>query len=230
MPRQLAFNLPNGVALGRGDFYVSDANRAALEAVENWRDWPGGKLVLTGPEGAGKTHLAHVFADLTGAEIIAPDALTQADPAALAGRNLVLEDLDRAAGDGAAEAAAFHLHNLILAEGGRLLITGRDAPGRWGLTLPDLASRVAGATMHRLAMPDEALMMALLMKLFADRQIAASPSLIAYLAPRIERSFQAAQEVVATLDAQALAEGVPLGRTLARRVLEARDAPGLDLT
>lgn len=218
MARQMTFDLPLRPARGRGDFFVSGSNYAALAAVEGWQSWPARKLLLTGPEGAGKTHLAHVWAGLAEARVIAAGDIAGVDPARLAGRNVALEDADRLAGDAGAEAAAFHLHNLVLAEGGSLLITAREMPQHWGLDLPDLLSRMQGAPAMALATPDEALLAAVLVKLFADRQIPASATLITFLTRRIERSFAAAQAVVAELDQIALAEHRPVTHKLAERL------------
>lgn len=227
MPRQLTFDLPLREARARGDFFVSASNAAALDALDGWQDWPGGKMVLIGPAGAGKSHLAQVWADMAGAEIIAAPDLATLDPGRYAGRRVALDGADRIAGDDAAERAAFHLHNLVLAEGGRLLVTARSAPLRWGLTLPDLASRMQGSASVAIAAPDEPLLAALLVKLFADRQLDVPPALIPWLTARIDRSFAAARDIVARLDAAALAEGKPVSQSLARRLLEADAAPRL---
>lgn len=220
MARQLALDLPHREARGRGDFFVSDSNRAALHAIDGWRDWPDHKLVLVGPEGAGKSHLVQVWSELSGAVVVGAEALAGTDPAALAGRNVALEDADELAGDRAGEEALFHLHNLVLAEGGHLLVTARETPGRWGIALPDLDSRMKGAGLVRIDPPDEALLTAVIVKLFADRQIDVSPELVHYLVPRIDRSFAAAHDTVARLDAAALAEGRPVTRRFAARVLD----------
>jgi chromosomal replication initiation ATPase DnaA len=218
MARQMAFDLPLRPARGRGDFFVSGSNYTALAAIEGWRGWPDRKLLLTGPEGAGKSHLVQVWAELADARVIEAGAIARTDPATLAGRNVALEDAERLAGDAGAEAAAFHLHNLVLAEGGSLLITARTPPARWGLGLPDLLSRMQGVPVVALAPPDEALLSAVLVKLFTDRQVAAPANLVAYLTSRIERSFSAAQAVVAELDRIALAERRPVTRDLAKRL------------
>lgn len=220
MPRQLIFDLPLREARGRGDFFVSESNAAALAAVDGWQGWPGRKLLLTGPEGAGKSHLVQVWAESAGAQVLAAEGLSGLELAPFAGRNVALEDADRIAGDDAAERAAFHLHNLVLAEDGHLLVTASAPPARWGLALPDLASRMQGTAAVAIAPPDEALLSAVLVKLFADRQIDPPETLIRYLVPRIDRSFAAAREIVAALDAAALSEGKPLGIKLAAEHLE----------
>ena len=142
MARQLAFDLPARPALGRADFFLSPANATAAAALDGWRDWPAGKLALTGPEGAGKTHLAHVWAAEADA-VFAPRAELAGMAAAV-----IVEDVDRLGGDPEAEERLFHLHNRVLAEGGRLLVTGRAPPAQWPLALPDLASRMQGTPMR----------------------------------------------------------------------------------
>ena len=227
MTRQLAFDLPHREARGRGDFFVSDSNAAALAAVEGWRDWLGRKLVLVGPAGAGKSHLVQVWADLAGADILYGGALDDAHPGAYAGRNVALDDAEAIAGSPDREEAAFHLHNMVLAEGGHLLVTAAQPPGRWGLALEDLASRMQGTTVVTIAPPDEALLSAVLLKLFADRQIEVGPDIVSYLGARMDRSFAAAREVVARIDAAARAAGKPVGQKLVREVLEAGREPRL---
>ena len=223
MTRQLAFDLPHREARGRGDFFVSDSNAEALDAVEHWQDWPGRKLVLAGPEGAGKSHLVQVWADLSGAEVLNAATLDTTDLAARAGANVALEDADALAGHRAREEAAFHLHNLVVGNGGHLLVTARTAPGRWGLGLADLESRMVGTRLVRIAPPDEALIAAVIVKLFADRQLEVSPRVVSYLVLRIDRSFAAAQAVVARLDAAALAAGKKVSLDLAAEVLAGTD-------
>jgi chromosomal replication initiation ATPase DnaA len=222
--RQLAFDLPARPALGREDFFVSPANAGAVALIEGWRDWPARKLVLAGPRGAGKTHLAHVWAGLAGARIVAAETLAEADIAALAAAPVAVEDAEAIAGRADAEAALFHLHNLVLAEGHALLVTAGAPAGRWGLALPDLASRMEAALLARLAPPDDALLAAVLAKLFADRQLAPAPDCVPYLARRIERTFEAARATVAAIDARALATGRRVTRALAAEVLDNRRA------
>lgn len=221
MSRQLAFDLAGRPSFARADFRVSQANALALRAVEGWADWPLGKLALVGPAGSGKTHLAHVWAAEAGAAVLPGAALVAADLPALAARGRVaVEDAAAVAGDGAAERALFHLHNMVLAEGGRLLLTARAAPARWAVALPDLASRLAATATAVLEPPDDALLAAVLAKHFADRQLTVAPGLIEWLVLRMERSLEAARDVVARLDARALAEGRAITPRLAAEVLD----------
>lgn len=218
MARQLSFDLPAMTALGREDFFVSPANALAV-AMISARIWPGGKLVLTGPEGAGKTHLAHVWASETGARIIEATALAEADIPELAAGPVAVEDVPLLAGDDARQALLFHLHNLTLANGHPLLLTGRAAPGFWDLSLPDLQSRVDAAQHVALDPPDDALLGAVLAKLFVDRQLSPGPEVISYLVKHMDRSFEAAARTVAALDRIALDEKRDITRALAVRLL-----------
>ncbi|WP_297769734.1 DnaA/Hda family protein [uncultured Roseovarius sp.] len=221
-PQQLSFDLPVRAALGREDFFVSPANAEAVAMIEGWQDWPTRKLILAGPPGSGKTHLAHVWAALSGARIVAAADLPSANIPSLAAGSVAVEDIDHVAGYRDAEEALFHLHNLTLAEGHALLLTARSAPQFWPLCLPDLMSRMQGTLLTQLRAPDDALLAAVLTKLFADRQIAPSPDTIPYLARRMDRSFEAARDVVVALDAAAMAEGRSVNRSLAAQVLDNR--------
>lgn len=224
MANQLAFQLPGREALARDSFFVSPSNRLAVATLDNAQGWPSGKLLLIGPKGAGKTHLAHVWAAERDAQIISVEALAKADiPTLATGQYVVVEDADRLAtlpDQRGAEEALFHLHNLTLAEGGRLLITATAAPRHWNLTLPDLASRMEGTTVARINEPDDALLSAMLVKQFDDRQIAIPAALVPYLVKRITRSAEAVREVVAALDTAALEARKPVSQKLAAQVLD----------
>ncbi|MGL4234683.1 chromosomal replication initiator DnaA, partial [Tabrizicola sp.] len=185
--------------------------------VEGWEDWPGNKLLLVGPEGSGKTHLLQIWATMAGAVILPAAELGTTDLSAFAGQRVAVEDADRI---GRAEAALFHLHNLVTGSGA-LLLTAATPPRDWGLSLPDLASRMQATAIARLEAPDDALLSAVLIKLFADRQIAVPANLIPYLVSRMPRSIGAARALVMGLDARALALGRPVTRALAAEVLEA---------
>lgn len=220
MPEQLTFDLPAHPARGLDDFLMTPSNAAALAAIKGWQDWPNRKLVLAGATGTGKTHLAHVWADLCDATIIAASDLEQTDIKDLAGRSVCIEDTQQVTGNPACETALFHLHNLVLAEGGHLLMTANDAPSRWGITLPDLQSRMEATTLSRLDAPDDMLLSAVLVKLFHDRQLTAPANLVTYLLTRMERSLATAGDLVARLDQAALAERRPLSRNLAAKILQ----------
>jgi len=220
LAEQLTLELPGEPALGRGDFFVSAGNAAAVEAIQGWHDWPQGKMVLTGPAGSGKTHLAHVWAALTGARIVAASDLKLSEIESLASAPVAVEDADQISGSDGLEAALFHLHNLTLANQQPVLLTAKQPPRRWQTVLPDLASRMQGSAMVTLAAPDDALLSAVLVKLFADRQIAVDAGLITYLVSRIERSFAAAAGLVDALDRTALSKKRRITRALAAEVLD----------
>lgn len=202
MAEQLILDLPVRPALGRDEFFVSQANAAAVAGIDGWRDWPHGKMVLVGPEASGKTHLAHVWASMTDAQVIAAEALADLAPEQTA-TMVVIEDADRVHGK-PAETALFHLHNAVTGQGGRILLTARSDPSRWPMALPDLRSRMQQAWVLKLQPPDDALLAAVMVKMAADRQLALSPRLISYAVLRMERSFAAARALVAAIDARAL--------------------------
>jgi chromosomal replication initiation ATPase DnaA len=219
---QLSFDWALPVSLGPEDYFVSESNADAHAMIAGGLRWPEGKLALVGPEGSGKTHLARIWQGLAGAERREARELLPDLPRA--GAAVVVEDLEALPRE--SEAALFHLHNHLLATGGRLLLTADRPPARWGIRLPDLASRMQATTVVRLNPPDDVLLEALLAKQFADRQLFPAPGVLAFVARRIERSHAAAAVAVASLDRASLSEGRRVSLTLARRVLDSQDAPG----
>ncbi len=217
--RQLALAFAQRSALGADDFWVAPSNADAVAWIDRWRGWTSPALALHGPAGCGKTHLGQVFLAATGGTGIAAEDLAAADPARLAEAPAILvEDADRMRGADS-ERGLLHLYNLIAEANGRLLLTARIPPARWPVALADLASRVRAAPAVAIGAPDEGLIGAVLIKLFADRQVRVDPAVVAFLVARMERSFDAARRLAAALDAAALSEGRPITVPLASAVL-----------
>lgn len=196
--RQIALGLkPPAPRRSRGDFVVTEGNRHLLETLDRWRASTDALLVVTGPEASGKTHLLQILADSAG-EVVAllDDADGNDDPRALL---LRIEESRET--------------------GARLAIAGRDDPNDWAQGLRDLQSRLAAATRIALAGPDDALLRAVILKLFKDRQLRVSPEIADYAVLRLPRTFAAAQTFVAALDDASIAKGAAVGLKLAREVV-----------
>jgi chromosomal replication initiation ATPase DnaA len=216
-PRQLAFALPHAESLTRDDFLEGPANSAGLALVESWPDWPNRTMLLVGPEGSGKSHLAAIWAEQAGARSTTAPALTAAAvPGALATGALVVEDLKACDFD---ERALFHLLNLAREDEASVLITARQPPSAFEVDLRDLRSRLRALPTVSLLPPDDQLFRALIVKFCADRQLAVDETVVSYLASRIERSFAAARRAVELLDTEALRLGRPVTRALAAELL-----------
>jgi chromosomal replication initiation ATPase DnaA len=212
VPRQLVLSFEPGANFARDDFLEGPSNAMALRLVERWPDWPARVVAIVGPEGSGKSHLADIWANRTGARRLSARALDQtAVPGALATGALALENV----AEPLDEVALFHLLNLAKEDEATVLLTAREPPAQWAIRLPDLVSRLRALTVVELAAPDDALLRAVLVKLFVDRQLAVDESLISYLVARIERSFAAARAAVAALDREALRQRRPVTRALA---------------
>ena len=212
-PRQLALALGHQESLARDDFLEGPSNANALTLVEVWPDWPAPVVMLAGPEGSGKSHLAAIWAVASGARVIAGRALTQiSPPASLATGALVIEDLTAGDFD---ESALFHVLNLAREEGAFMLLTARGAPTGWDVGLRDLASRLRALPVVTLEAPDDALLRSVIVKLCADRQLTVDEPMVSYLASRIERSVGAARDAVALLDREALRQKRAVNRALA---------------
>ena len=216
-PRQLALALPHAESLSRDDFLEGPANAAGLALVDSWPEWPNRIMLLVGPEGSGKSHLAAIWAEQSGARSTSAHALTAASvPGALATGALVVEDLKPSDFD---DRALFHLMNLAREDEADVLITARVAPAAFEIELRDLRSRLRAVPTVSLLPPDDALFRALIVKFCADRQLAVDEAVVSYLATRIERSFAAARQAVELLDSEALRLGRPVTRALAAELL-----------
>ncbi len=216
-PRQLAFALPHEESLSRDNFLEGPANAAALALVDAWPEWPSRTMMLVGPEGAGKSHLAAIWAEISGARSTAAHALTPANvPGALATGALVVEDLRSQDFD---ERALFHLLNLAREDAAYVLITSRLPPSALDIELRDLRSRLRALPVVSLQPPDDQLFRALIVKFCADRQLAVDEAVVGYLANRIERSYAAARDTVALLDREALRQGRAITRAFAAEIL-----------
>jgi chromosomal replication initiation ATPase DnaA len=212
--------LPHAESLTRDNFFEGPANTAGLALVDSWPEWPSRVMLLVGPEGSGKSHLAAIWAEQSGARSISAHALTAASvPGALATGALVVEDLNAPDFD---ERALFHLMNLAREDGAFALITARTPPSTFQIELRDLRSRLRAVPTVALLPPDDELLRALIIKFCTDRQMAADDSVVGYLATRIERSYAAARRAVELLDTEALRQGRPVTRALAAELL--RDA------
>ncbi|THF58481.1 DnaA regulatory inactivator HdaA [Ollibium composti] len=218
-PRQLPLDLGHGTAYSRDDLVVSRANAEAVALVDRWPDWPAPVVVLAGPSGAGKTHLAAIWRDAADAVTIPASAIGTA-AADTGGHPVLIDDVDSAPID---EQGLFHLINAVRGAGFHLLLTARSFPSAWRVTLPDLASRLKAAATVEIHEPDDLLLAGVLTKLFSDRQVEVEPHVVQYLVRRIERSLATAMRVVERLDRAALEQKTRITRALAAEVVSAMD-------
>ena len=218
---QLPLDLGHRPAMGMADFLVAESNQQAVGWLDRWPAWPASAIAIHGPAGCGKTHLTRVWAARSGALLLNATTLARADLGTLATAQpaVAVDDADRIAG-AVAEETLLHLYNLIREGQGYLLLTGLHAPARWTLALPDLTSRLKAIPAIPVGDPDDPLLAAVLVKLFADRQLTVGAEVVSYLLPRIERSFAAAGRLAAAIDEASLAQRRPVTVPLARTVLQ----------
>ena len=218
-PRQLPLDLGHGTGYSRDELVVSATNEQAATLVDRWPDWPSPVIVLAGPAGSGKTHLASIWQVRAGA--LKVDARRIGDCIAnLGARPALIDDVDAGPID---EHGLFHLINAVRGAGSHLLLTARRFPSAWGVKLPDLASRLKAAATVEIHEPDDLLLAGVITKLFADRQVEVEPHVVQYLVRRIERSLATAMRVVERLDRTALERKTPITRALAAETISAMD-------
>ncbi len=228
-PGQLAFKFDHRPAQGCEDFVVAACNREAVAWIDRWPDWPSPALAIFGPPGCGKTHLGRVWQARSKARFLDPVSLARSghfatfDPGAGC---WIVENLQPALEDQDLAQPFLHVFNRIAEAKGQLLVVDRTPPARWPVALKDLASRLAAMPAVAVGAPDDALIGALLVKLFADRQLKVAPEVVIYLLTRMERSFEAARDLVAAIDLAALTAGRNVTVPLVGEVLRASQAPG----
>ncbi len=218
-PRQLTLDWPHAPSFAREDFLSAPLNREALTTIDRWPNWAARMLLLVGPEGAGKSHLAAMWAERSGAAIVPIVSGGNPNPPASA-EALAIEDADRV---GDAEDKLFHVINSAISRNAWLLITARTAPDSWSLKTPDLLSRLRLAPIMRISAPDDEFMEAVLYKLFSDRQLQVEPHVAAYIAARMQRSIGAARAFVERVDRETLSRGRRVTRALAGELLRAME-------
>ena len=211
---QLRFDFPIPNALGRDDFFVSSANADVLAYLKDWQNWPDKRCLLIGPPASGKTHLARIWQSQVGGVFC-----DTADVPKIVDCAVVIENVDHVAGHAAQEGLLFHLLNVQADGRYPLLLTARYAPQTWGIALPDLQSRLQAMMSVTLEMPDDELMMAMLGKLFNDRQILVAPNVLSFICNRIERRYDAIYDCVERLDHASLEHGRKITIQMARRIL-----------
>ncbi len=213
-PRQLPMQFKPVEARSHEDFVVTAANEAAANAVLAWPDWHSPVMLLAGPVGSGKTHLATIWRERCAA--VCFDAAAIGEPALPPSKAAFVEDAD---GGNLDERGLFHLINTIQAAGGWLLLTSRSFPSAWNVGLADLASRLKTATTVEIGEPDDMLLVAVITKLFADRQITVDRHIVTYLVARMDRSLATAIDLVDRIDRMSLEQKKPVTRNLAASVL-----------
>lgn len=220
-PQQIPMDFALRPAMGREDFLIENANKAAAGWIDKWPDWPAPACIITGPAASGKTHLTAVWQDKSGASTINPNQLTSKTAEALRKnkRHLLLDGIDPWIGDKDAETTLFHLYNMAKEDGTSLLLTMRSSPAELPFALPDLASRLRAAPLAAIAAPDDGLLSAIMIKQFYDRKLPINHDMISYILPRMERSFAAARDIVEAADKRAWSEKRPLSIPLLREVL-----------
>ena len=171
-----------------------DSNQPVIEAFAAAGGWPFRTAILTGPPRSGKSLFAGWFA--------------------AAGLGEAIDDADRLG-----EEALFHRWNRAQEGEHPLLLVSRSAPGAWAIALPDLASRIGAALLLEIGLPDDALVAGLVQEHAERRGLLFGDGALAWLLPRLERSYAAVERVIEAADRLSLERGQPVTISLLRDAL-----------
>ncbi|NOZ65603.1 MAG: DNA replication protein [Alphaproteobacteria bacterium] len=214
---QIPFDIPLREAFEAEDYLVTATNAAAVGWIDRWPDWGDSHcVILYGTAGCGKTHLSHVWQHKSGAVRARLDQISFSE----SHDNLIVEDIDKDIQSPPFQEKLFHLYNWQKEKGGMLMLTARSHPNDWPLSLPDLSSRMLASMILEIGPPDDELLTAVIVKQFMDRQINVPIEVVQYLIPRIERSFEAARDIVSKIDILALVRKRKITVPLIRELLE----------
>ena len=236
-PEQLLLNWPVNEKFAQSNFLPAASNKKAVKWIDSWPNWQRGEeqfhcLIIYGPDGCGKTHLAHVWQKMSKAKIIAGDDLGKSD--FISGDQLVfiVEDVEPCSAklssannfvnNPGTQEALLHLFNWTKEQGGYILLTARERPKKWLISLEDLSSRLLASEASKIELPDDDLLKDIMIKQFSDRQITLSKDVIKYLITRTERSFDAVRNLVKDIDNLSMSEKKKITIPVVKRVLENR--------
>lgn len=228
IPEQLLLNYPVNEKFAQANFLPSFSNEKAVKWIDRWPNWQRGgddfhTLIIYGPAGCGKTHLSHVWRDISKARAMSAEELAKNEFLACEDFVFIIEDVDQYISDPAVQEGLLHLYNWTKEQGGYVLLTATERPKDWNLSLDDLSSRLLASETVDIKAPDDHLLRALIIKQFSDRQITLSDDVINYLLPRAERSFDAIRKLVQDIDKLSRIEKKKITISIVRRVLEADD-------
>jgi chromosomal replication initiation ATPase DnaA len=197
---QIPLSFPVEESYDPHDFIPLSCNQDALAWIDRHPDWPYPAVIIYGEKGCGKTHLLKLWQDKTGSTAI--------------------DNVDTVFGDETREQDLFHQFNQARENGSFLLLSMTDKISSQSISLPDLKSRLMAAPQCEITQPDETDLAVILTKLAHDRQLKIDVDVMKYILPRIERSFTSANDLIAKIDSQALAQKRAVTIPLVKTVLE----------
>ncbi len=199
--KQIPLSFPIKESYDAQDFMRLPCNEAAMQWIDKFPDWHYPCVIVYGEEGCGKTHLLSLWQDRVGDD------------------HRAIDDVDNIFGNAEAEKNLFHLFNQAKENKTYLMVSMQKPVVQYNIDLPDLASRLKAAPMVDISPPDDMDVQAILVKLFHDRQLQVEPGVIAYILPRIERSFTSIRDLVQKIDENSMAEKRSVTVPLVRAIL-----------
>lgn len=216
MTRQLPLRFPLRERFVWGRF-VRDTNAELIERLRRPHDgfacfW------LWGGAGVGKSHLLQALCREDGGVYVPAPALRELEGYE-AFERVVIDDVDFWVGDQCAEESLFRLFNEQFARGHVLVVAGRRPPAEVRFALPDLASRLRGATVFQVRALAEEATTGALVRAARDRGIDLGDDAVRFLMLRAKRDLATLLALLDAIDREALAAGRRVTVPLIKRAL-----------
>ncbi len=193
---QLILDLKSTTDYAKENFFVSESNRKAWGIINQWPDWHSHCLIISGPKHCGKTHLAHIWQEVSNAAYIpsenAIDFISNNG-----NKNYIINGIESFSGR---DNELFHIYNLVKEKGGYLFITSESPMSDLKLTLPDLRSRIKSSMEIYIDAPDDELLEMVISKIFSDKQLRVHKNVVKFIITHMERSFSATYELIEAID------------------------------
>ena len=203
------YNLKPGLAID--DFFVSTSNKKAYSFILN-KKIDNKKILLIGPNKSGKTHLGKIWQKNNNAvsyennfEIILNYK-----------KNIFIDDFLKNIN----EEKIFHLINHCSINKLTILLTSNKEVFEHNFLLKDLVSRLKTFNLLRIDLPDDDLIINLIIKLLHDKQIIIkNKEIFHYILKRIERSYEDIFLLIENIDKLSLEKKRELTIPLIKKLL-----------
>ena len=190
--KQFFFNYSLYPNFSINDFFVGNANLEAFNILIKDNSI-NDKIILIGPQKSGKTHLSIIWQEKYNALKYNQNLNKIIENK----NNILIDDLFHKIN----EEEIFHIINHCHFHNLKILITSSQQVNNYHFKLHDLSSRLKTFFNIKINLPDDELLINLMIKLFHDKQIIIkNPELFNYIINRVGRSYEKVFNLIDKID------------------------------